>query len=109
MCTHAAKQEAWRMTQDEREALVRVVKSLETPVDLAGLVRHGVLKRRGAWHEVLVDMRFVPEHAGRRVQELKQITRRQGRTILARTTLIKFRRGMRVSADAPAGPDQPVH
>jgi hypothetical protein len=43
------------------------------------------------------------------VQELKQITRRQGRTILARTTLIKFRRGMRVSADAPAGHDQPVH
>jgi hypothetical protein len=60
------------------------------------LVRDGVLKRRrGGWYEVLINVHLLPEPARRQVTEIQQITRHTGDTILARTVLIKFRRGVR--------------
>jgi hypothetical protein len=43
---------------------------LSTPIDFDQLVADGVLKKRGAWWQVL-DWDRLPEHARRKVQNFK--------------------------------------
>src|SRR5262249_53410513 len=43
---------------------------LARPIDFAGLAAAGVLRKRGAWYEVL-DWRRLPEHVRRRDQEVR--------------------------------------
>jgi hypothetical protein len=74
------------------------------------LVRDGLLRRRrGGWYDVVGgDFGLLPEEAGRQVDEIQQITHRNGDTILGQTVLIKFRGAVRETArrrrSAASGP-----
>jgi hypothetical protein len=54
-------------TVEEVRALARL---LAMPIDFAGLAAAGVVRKRGAWYEVL-DWRRLPENVRRRVQEVR--------------------------------------
>lgn len=49
-----------------KEQLKQIVEWLATPIDFEQLVTDGVLKKRGAWWEVL-DWKRLPEHANQKV------------------------------------------
>lgn len=56
------------MTRDE---LADVAQKLGTPVDFDGLVKAGVLKRKGKYTFEVLDMKRLPEYASRQVHTMK--------------------------------------
>lgn len=49
-----------------KEGLLNHAKILATPIDFDRLINDGILKKKGAWYEIL-DMERLPEHAKNRI------------------------------------------
>lgn len=56
------------------EELRRIAEMLATPIDFDQLVGDGVLKKRGAWWQIL-DWDRLPEHAVQKIQNIKDVGR----------------------------------
>ena len=54
--------------------LRRLAEVLAAPIDFAHLVATGVLRKRGAWYEVL-DMTRLPEHARVKIEAVRSPNR----------------------------------
>ena len=54
----------------DRAAVLEMARKLATPVDVDALVATGVLRKRGAWYEVLDEERL-PDHVNAQVREMR--------------------------------------
>ncbi len=52
------------------EELARLTEMFATPIDFDELIAQGVLEKKGAWY-VIKDMSRLPEHARRKIKQLK--------------------------------------
>ena len=60
-----------KIDHDElRQQVTEKLKDLATPIDFEDLIKKGIIKKRGAWYEIL-DKNKLPKHVGAQIIEFK--------------------------------------